>query len=184
MIKFGSAVIIILFSLVIMLSWISSFYLETTEKKEKIKVYLIDCFWSIFLIGMLLITLNLVWNEEPCEAPHYILEKNILKSQKKIEEYKEQLEKLSILNDSETKKELTEEIENNLNNEKDNFRSFFYELKLREVEKQKKELYRNLKKNDILEETVVFDGIKITDKKTGTQYIFKIEESVLEKEGE
>lgn len=133
---------------------------------------------------MLLITLNLVWNEEPCEAPHYILEKNILKSQKKIEEYKEQLEKLSILNDSETKKELTEEIENNLNNEKDNFRSFFYELKLREVEKQKKELYRNLKKNDILEETVVFDGIKITDKKTGTQYIFKIEESVLEKEGE
>ena len=44
MIKFGSAVIIILFSLVIMLSWISSFYLETTEKKEKIKVYLIDCF--------------------------------------------------------------------------------------------------------------------------------------------
>lgn len=184
MIKFGSAVIIILFSLVIMLSWLSSFYLETTEKKEKIKVYLIDCFWSIFLIGMLLITLNLVWNEEPCEAPHYILEKNILKSQKKIEEYKEQLERLSILNDSEIKKKLTEEIENNLNNEEDNFRSFYYELKQREVDKQKKELYIDLKKKDVLEEPDVFDGIKITDKKTGTQYTFKIEKSVLEREDE
>ena len=110
MIKFGSPVIIILFSLMIMLSWFSSFYLETTEKKEKIKVYLIDCFWSIFLIGMLLVTLNLVWNEEPCEAPHYILEKNILKSQKKIEEYKEQLERLSILNDSEIKKNLQKKL--------------------------------------------------------------------------
>jgi hypothetical protein len=30
------------------------------------------------------------------------------------------------------RKKLTEEIENNLNNEKDNFRSFYYELKQRE----------------------------------------------------
>lgn len=116
--------------------------------------------------------------------PTFIVEKQLLKSQKKQEEYKEQLEKLSILNDSETKKELTEEIENKLNNEESNIRSFYYELKQREVDKQKKELYRNLKKNDVLEEPDVFDGIKITDKKTRTQYFFKIEESVLKREGE
>ena len=162
MIKFGSAVIIILFSLVIMLSWLSSFYLETTEKKEKIKVYLIDCFWSIFLIGMLLITLNLVWNEEPCEAPHYILEKNILKSQKKQEKYKEQLKRLSILNDSEVKNELIKEIENKLIHEEFNSERFYYELKQREVDKQKKELYRKLKKNDVLEEPDNFDGNTIS----------------------
>ena len=74
------------------------------------------------------------------------------------------------MNNSETKKELTEEIENNLNNEKDNFRRFYYELKQREVDKQKKELYRNLKKIDVLEE---LDNL----------YIFN-EESVLEREGE
>ena len=41
-----------------------------------------------------------------------------------------------------------------------------------------------MKKNEVLEELDNFDGIKITDKKTGTQYTFKIEESVLEREGE
>jgi len=118
------------------------------------------------------------------KKPTFIVEKQLLKSQKKQEKYKEQLEKLSILNDSETQKELTEEIENKLIHEESNFKSFYYELKHREIDKQKKELYRNLKKNDVLEELDNFDGIKIIDKKTETQYIFKIEETVLEREGE
>ena len=141
------------------------------------------CFLTFFIVIFTLL-LNSVWYDNPESAPTFIIEKNLLKNLKKQEEYKEQLEKLSILNNSETKKELTEEIENNLNNEKDNFRRFYYELKHREIDKQKKELYRNLKKNDVLEELDNFDGIKITDKKTGTQYIFKIEEFVLEREGE
>ena len=141
------------------------------------------CFLTFFIVIFTLL-LNSFWYDNPESAPTFIIEKNLLKNLKKQEEYKEQLEKLSILNDSETKKELTEEIENKLNNEESNFKSFYYELKQREVAKQKKELYRNLKKNDVLEEPDVFDGIKITDKKTRTQYFFKIEESVLKREGE
>lgn len=130
------------------------------------------CFLT-FCIVIFTLLLNFSWYDDPESAPTFIIEKNLLKNLKKQEEYKEQLEKLSILNNSEIKKELTEEIENNLNNEKDNFRRFYYELKQREVDKQKKELYRNLiyrnlKKNDVLEELDNFDGIKITDKKTGT----------------
>ena len=75
-------------------------------------------------------------------------------------------------------------MKNNLNNEESNFKSFNYELKHREIDKQKKELYRNLKKDNFLQESDIFDGIKITDKKNGTQYTFKIEETLLEKEGE
>jgi len=41
-----------------------------------------------------------------------------------------------------------------------------------------------LKKDNFLQESDIFDGIKITDKKNGTQYTFKIEETLLEKEGE
>lgn len=141
------------------------------------------CFLTFFIVIFILL-LNSFWYDNPKSAPTFSIEKNLLKNLKKQEEYKEQLEKLSILNDSETKKELTEEIENKLNNEESNFKSFYYELKQREVAKQKKELYRNLKKNDVLEEPDVFDGIKITDKKTRTQYFFKIEESVLKREGE
>ena len=141
------------------------------------------CFLT-FCIVIFTLLLNFSWYDDPEFAPTFIIEKNLLKNLKKQEEYKEQLEILSILNNSETKKELTEEIENNLNNEKDNFRRFYYELKQREVDKQKKELYRNLKKNDVLVELDNFDGIKIIDKKTGTQYIYKIEEIVLEREGE
>ena len=150
--------------------------------KKSIKCSAI-CFLT-FCIVIFTLLLNSSWYDNPESAPTFIIEKNLLKNLKKQEEYKEQLEKLSILNNSETKKELTEEIENNLNNEKDNFRRFYYELKQREVDKQKKELYRNLKKNDVLEELDNFDGIKIIDKKTGTQYIYKIEETVLEREGE
>lgn len=127
------------------------------------------CFLTFFIVIFTLL-LNSFWYDNPESAPTFIIEKNLLKNLKKQEEYKEQLEKLSILNNSETKKELTEEIENNLNNEKDNFRRFYYELKQREVDKQKKELYRNLKKIDVLEE---LDNL----------YIFN-EESVLEREGE
>ena len=141
------------------------------------------CFLTFFIVIFTLL-LNSFWYDNPKSAPTFIIEKNLLKNLKKQEEYKEQLEKLSILNDSEIKSELAEEIENNLNNEESNFKSFYYELKPREIEKQKKELYRKLKKNDVLEELDNFDGIKITDKKTGTQYIFKIEEFVLEREGE
>lgn len=107
------------------------------------------CFLT-FCIVIFTLLLNFSWYDDPESAPTFIIEKNLLKNLKKQEEYKEQLEILSILNNSETKKELTEEIENNLNNEKDNFRRFYYELKQREVDKQKKELYRNLKKNDVL----------------------------------
>lgn len=117
------------------------------------------------------------------KKPTFIVEKQLLKSQKKQEKYKEQLKRLSILNDSETKNELIEEIENKLIHEEFNSRRFYYELKQKKIDKQKKELYRKLKKNDVLEEPDVFDGIKITDKKTGTQYNFN-EESVLEREGE
>ena len=102
------------------------------------------CFLT-FCIVIFTLLLNFSWYDDPESAPTFIIEKNLLKNLKKQEEYKEQLEKLSILNNSEIKKELTEEIENNLNNEKDNFRRFYYELKQREVDKQKKELYRNLK---------------------------------------
>lgn len=62
-------------------------------------------------------------------------------------------------------------------------KSFNREVK-RHIDKQKKELYRNLKKDNFLQESDIFDGIKITDKKTGTQYTFEIEESVLEREDE
>ena len=117
------------------------------------------------------------------KKPTFIVEKQLLKSQKKQEKYKEQLKRLSILNDSETKNELIEEIENKLIHEEFNSRRFYYELKQKKIDKQKKELYRKLKKNDVLENPDVFDGIKITDKKTGTQYNFN-EESVLEREGE
>lgn len=110
---------------------------------ESIKCIAI-CFLT-FCIVIFTLLLNFSWYDDPESAPTFIIEKNLLKNLKKQEEYKEQLEKLSILNNSEIKKELTEEIENNLNNEKDNFRRFYYELKQREVDKQKKELYRNLK---------------------------------------
>ena len=115
--------------------------------------------------------------------PTFIVEKQLLKSQKKQEKYKEQLKRLSILNDSEAKSELVEEIENKLIHEEFNSRRFYYKLKQKKIDKQKKELYRNLKKNDVLEELNNFDGIKITDKRTRTQYIFN-EESVLERKGE
>lgn len=115
--------------------------------------------------------------------PTFIVEKQLLKSQKKQEKYKEQLKRLSILNDSEAKSKLVEEIENKLIHEEFNSIRFYYELKQKKIEKQKKELYRNLKKNDVLEELDNFDGIKITDKKTRTQYFFN-EESVLERKGE
>lgn len=117
------------------------------------------------------------------EKPTFIVEKRLLKSQKKQEKYKEQLRRLSILNDSEAKSELVEEIENKLIHEEFNSRRFYYKLKQKKIDKQKKELYRNLKKNDVLEELDNFDGIKITDKRTRTQYIFN-EESVLERKGE
>jgi len=154
------------------------------EKNESIGVKCSAICFLTFFIVIFTLLLNSSWYDNPKSAPTFIIERNLLKNLKKQEEYKEQLEKLSILNDSETKKELTEEIENKLNNEESNFRSFYYELKQREVDKQKKELYRNLKKNDVLEEPDVFDGIKITDKKNGTQYTFKIEETLLEKEVE
>ena len=88
------------------------------------------CFLTFYIVIFTLL-LNSSWYDNPESAPTFIIEKNLLKNLKKQEEYKEQLEKLSILNNSETKKELTEEIENNLNNEKDNFRRFYYELKQR-----------------------------------------------------
>ena len=113
----------------------------------------------------------------------FIVEKRLLKSQKKQEKYKEQLKRLSILNDLEAKSELVEEIENKLIHEEVNSRRFYYKLKQKKIDKQKKELYRNLKKNDVLEELDNFDGIKIKDKRTRTQYIFN-EESVLERKGE
>ena len=113
----------------------------------------------------------------------FIVEKRLLKSQKKQEKYKGQLKRLSILNDSEAKSELIEEIENKLIHEEFNSKRFYNELKQKKIDKQKKELYRKLKKNDVLEELDNFDGIKITDKKSRTQYIFN-EESVLERKGE
>lgn len=143
-----------------------------------------ECFFYAFLIVMIVF---------PCcyffiygiiyKKPTFIVEKQLLKSQKKQEKYKEQLKRLSILNDSEAKSELVEEIENKLIHEEFNSRRFYYELKQKKIDKQKKELYRSLKKNDVLEGADNFDGIKITDKKTRTQYIFN-EKSVLEKEGE
>lgn len=154
------------------------------EKNQSIGVKCCAICFLTFFIVIFALLLNSSWYDNPKSAPTFIIEKNLLKNLKKQEEYKEQLEKLSILNNSETKSELAEEIENKLNNEESNFRSFYYELKQREVDKQKKELYKNLKKNDVLEEPDVFDGIKITDKKTRTQYFFKIEESVLKREGE
>ena len=117
------------------------------------------------------------------KKPTFIVEKQLLKSQKKQEKYKEQLKRVSILNDSEAKSELVEEIENKLIHEEFNSKRFYNELKQKKIDKQKKELYRSLKKNDVLEELDNFDGIKITDKKSRTQYIFN-EESVLERKGE
>jgi len=76
----------------------------------------------------------------------FIVEKRLLKSQKKQEKYKGQLKRLSILNDSEAKSELVEEIENKLIHEEFNSRRFYYELKQKKIDKQKKELYRSLKK--------------------------------------
>lgn len=105
------------------------------------------CFFAAFLTVMIVL---------PCcyffiygiiyKKPTFIVEKQLLKSQKKQEKYKEQLKRLSILNDSETKNELVEEIENKLLHEEFNSERFYYELKLREGKKQKKELYRKLKK--------------------------------------
>ena len=142
------------------------------------------CFLAAFLTVMILL---------PCcyffiygiiyKKPTFIVEKQLLKSQKKQKKYKEQLKRLSILNDSEAKSKLVEEIENKLIHEEFNSISFYYELKQKKINKQKKELYRKLKKNDVLEGADNFDGIKITDKKTRTQYIFN-EESVLERKGE
>lgn len=142
------------------------------------------CFLAAFLTVMIVL---------PCcyffiygiiyKKPTFIVEKQLLKSQKKQEKYKEQLKRLSILNDSEAKSELIEEIENKLIHEEFNSSRFYYELKQKKIDKQKKELYRSLKKNDALEELDNFDGIKITDKRTRTQYNFN-EESVLEREDE
>ena len=39
-----------------------------------------------------------------------------------------------------------------MNNEESNFKSFYYELKHREIDKQKKELYRKLKKDSKITE--------------------------------
>ena len=96
------------------------------------------------------------------KKPTFIVEKRLLKSQKKQEKYKGQLKRLSILNDSEAKSELIEEIENKLIHEEFNSKRFYNELKQREVDKQKKELYRKLKKNDVLEEPDNFDGNTIS----------------------
>lgn len=96
------------------------------------------------------------------KKPTFIVEKQLLKSQKKQEKYKEQLERLSILNDSEAKSELVEEIENKLLHEEFNSERFYSELKQKKIDKQKKELYRSLKKNDILEEPDNFDGNTIS----------------------
>lgn len=144
-----------------------------------------ECFFTAFLTVMIVL---------PCcyffiygiiyKKPTFIVEKQLLKSQKKQEKYKEQLKRLSILNDSEAKSVLVEEIENKLIHEEFNSTRFYYELKQKKIDKQKKELYRNLKKDNFLQESDIFDGIKITDKKNGTQYTFKIEETLLEKEGE
>lgn len=137
-----------------------------------------ECFLTAFLIVM--IVFSCCYFFIYCiiyKKPIFIVEKQLLKSQKKQEKYKEQLKRLSILNDSEAKSELVEEIENKLIHEEFNSIRFYYELKHREIDKQKKELYRSLKKNDVLEGADNFDGIKITDKKTRTHY-------VLEREGE
>lgn len=143
-----------------------------------------ECFLAAFISVMIVL---------PCcyfsiygffyKKPTFIVEKQLLKSQKKQKKYKEQLKRLSILNDSEVKSELIEEIENKLIHEEFNSKRFYNELKQKKIDKQKKELYRSLKKNDVLEELNNFDGIKITDKKSRTQYIFN-EESVLKREGE
>lgn len=176
--------IVVYFVVVFLILLIPCAFYWIFDKNESIGVKCCAICFLTFFIVIFTLLLNSFWYDNPKSAPTFIIEKNLLKNLKKQEECKEQLERLSILNDSETKNELAEEIENNLNNEKDNFRSFYYELKQREVDKQKKEFYRNLKKNDVLEEPDVFDGIKITDKKTGTQYTFKIEKSVLEREDE
>lgn len=68
----------------------------------------------------------------------FIIEKRLLKSQKKQEKYKEQLERLSILNDSEAKSKLVEEIENKLIHEEFNSIRFYYELKQKKIENKKK----------------------------------------------
>ena len=96
------------------------------------------------------------------KKPTFIVEKQLLKSQKKQEKYKEQLKRLSILNDSEAKSVLIEEIENKLLHEEFNSERFYSELKQKKIDKQKKELYRSLKKNDILEEPDNFDGNTIS----------------------
>lgn len=105
------------------------------------------CFLAAFLTVMIVL---------PCcyfsiygiiyKKPTFIVEKQLLKSQKKQEKYKEQLKRLSILNDSEAKSELIKEIENKLLHEEFNSRRFYYELKQKKIDKQKKELYRSLKK--------------------------------------
>lgn len=176
---FAGTFVVVFFTLVIPYAFYCIF-----DKNESIRVKCCAICFLTFFIVIFTLLLNSFWYDNPESAPTFIIEKNLLKNLKKQEEYKEQLEKLSILNDSETKKELTEEIENNLNNEEFNFKSFYYELKHREIDKQKKELYRNLKKDNFVQESDIFDGIKITDKKNGTQYTFKIEETLLEKEGE
>lgn len=127
------------------------------------------CILTAFLIVMIVtfFIYGIVYKK-----PIFIVEKQLLKSQKKQEKYKEQLKRLSILNDSEIKNELIKEIENKLIHEEFNSKRFYNELKQKKIDKQKKELYRSLKKNDVLEELNNFDGIKITDKKSRTQYIF------------
>lgn len=98
----------------------------------------------ILNIIMIIFFLSLIIYDEST----FIVEKRLLKSQKKQEKYKEQLERLSILNDSEAKNELVEEIEVKLIKEESNSEGFNYKLKQKKIGKQKKELYRILKKEE------------------------------------
>lgn len=140
--------------------------------------------YFVYFIALLLIVIPLFYllYYFSYENLTFIVEKRLLKSQKKQEKYKGQLKRLSILNDLEAKSELVEEIETKLIHEEFNSKRFYYILKQKKIDKQKKELYRNLKKNDVLEELDNFDGIKITDKRTRTQYIFNDESVLVEKD--
>ena len=69
------------------------------------------CFLT-FCIVIFTLLLNFSWYDDPESAPTFIIEKNLLKNLKKQEEYKEHLEKLSILNNSEIKKELYRNLKN------------------------------------------------------------------------
>lgn len=103
------------------------------------------CYASLTCMFVLIfIFLSLIIYDEST----FIVEKRLLKSQKKQEKYKEQLKRLSILNDSEAKNELVEEIEVKLIIEESNSEGFNYKLKQKKIGKQKKELYRILKKEE------------------------------------